>query len=226
MAHSVLVVAAELLRQHYGQPPQPVPRGEWMTLVRIVLERDGSAGKGRDWSRLDETPLTSPEETVRLAASRVAEILKTAGLEGRRSGALPALAQWWLDQVAGEETSVDFSRRPLETWQAELRAIRGVSWELADRILLCVGGLAVYPLDRGSLRVAARHGWMDLTAEYDDWRAFFIGGLHDSAIDLANVSYWNMRAGREFCGARPKCDECPLKELLPERGPVPIDSED
>ena len=62
MAHSVLVVAAELLRQHYGQPPQPVPRGEWMTLVRIVLERDGSAGKGRDWSRLDETPLTSVDQ--------------------------------------------------------------------------------------------------------------------------------------------------------------------
>jgi endonuclease III-like uncharacterized protein len=223
MPQSALPAAAELLRQHYGQPPQPLPRGEWLTLVRVVLERGGSAKRGRDWSRLGETPLATPEETARLGASRLEEILAGAGLARSHAGALSALAQWWLNRIGNGEALATFAQRPLSAWQEELRAIRGVSWEMADRILVVVGGLAIYPLDRGSLRIAARHGWMDMAAEYDDWQAFFIGGLRDTVIVPADLSFWNIRAGREFCGKQPKCNACPLKALLPERGPVPLE---
>jgi endonuclease-3 related protein len=203
-----------------------MPLGQWLTLVRIVLDRGSSSKKGRDWSWLEESPLRTPEETSRVSGPVIEEMLDQAGLAGGRAGVLPALAEWWLNCVGDRDASAVFGRRPLPAWQEQLRAIRGVSWELADRILLFVGGLAVYPLDRGSMRIAARHGWMDLTAEYDDWQAFFVGGLRETGIDLAEISFWSMRVGREFCGAQPKCNECPLKELLPERGPVPLSDDD
>ena len=135
---------------------------------------------------------------------------------------LRGLAAWW-EGHAADNGAPDFQGRPLEAWQAELRAIRGVSWELADRILLFFGALNVYPLDRGSMRIAARHGWMDLAAEYDEWQSFFVGGLRDAQTGPADMSFWNTRVGRDFCGARANCEGCPLKELLPERGPVPLE---
>ncbi len=206
--------------------PQPTPSGEWRRLVRIVLERCGSAKKGRDFSWIEDSPFRSPAETVRLTGDRLAEILDAVGRGGSPAGVLPALAHWWLNRVGEEDAPAIFAQRPLNAWQEDLRAIRGVSWELADRILLFVAGLAVYPLDRGSVRIAARHGWMDLSAEYDEWQAFFIGSLDDADVDLAGMSYWNARLARDFCGVRAKCEECPLRELLPERGPVPLTEDD
>ncbi len=226
MADGISGTAAELLQRHYGRPPPAMPRGEWLTLVRVVLNHGNSTKKRHDWSWLDESPLRAPGETARLTAPLLEEMLDGAGLKGRHARVLPALAHWWLKRVGDEDAPAAFARRPLAAWQGELRAIRGVSRELADRILLFVGGLAVYPLDRGSLRIAARHGWMDLTAEYDDWQAFFNGGLRDGAIDPRDLSFWSTRVGRDFCGVQPKCDECPLKVLLPERGPVPLEDVD
>ncbi|MGE5193777.1 MAG: hypothetical protein ACM3U2_14875 [Deltaproteobacteria bacterium] len=226
MAQNVLGNAVDLLRQYYGSSPHASPPEAWLTLVRIVLKQGGSATKGRDGSWIDESPLRTPEETARLTRSRLMEIFEGAGQKSSHAGALPALAQWWLSEIGDEDAAAAFAARPLDAWQEELRAIRGVSWELADRILLFVGGLAVYPLDRGSRRIAARHGWMDLSAEYDDWQAFFIGGLRDTDVGVADVSIWNSRLGRDFCGARAKCEECPLKGLLPEGGPVLLEGDD
>lgn len=226
MAHNVLRAAAELLRKYYGMRPEPSPPGEWRTLVRIVLERCGSAKKGRDFSWIEGSPIRSPVETASLTADRLAEILDAVGPGGNPAGVLPALAQWWLCRVGDEDAPAVFAQRPLAAWQEDLRAIRGVSWDLADRILLFVAGLPVYPLDRGSLRIAARHAWMDLAAEYDEWQAFFVGSLREADVDLADMSYWYARLARDFCGVRAKCEECPLKELLSERGPVLLEDVD
>jgi endonuclease III-like uncharacterized protein len=225
MAHNILMDAAEVLRRHYGRRVE-WPPGEWLTLVRVVLERGGSPKSRRDWSWLEESPLRRPEEAALQQGSHLEEIAGAAGYKASQAKVLPPLAKWWLQNFGSAEAGADFGKRPLESWQRELRALGGVSWELADRILLVAGGLAVYPLDRGSQRIAARHGWIDLSADYDEWQAFFVGGSRDSGVALGDLSDWNSRAGRDFCGAQPKCDECPLMSLLPPRGPVPLATEE
>jgi endonuclease-3 related protein len=151
-------------------------------------------------------------------ASLLQEIVDEAGLKESQAKALPALAAWWLRSFGNAEVGADFEKRSLESWQHDLRAVRGV--------LLTVGGLSVYPLDRGSLRIAARHGWMDMSAEYDEWQALFVGGLRYSGIGVDDLFDWNSRIGREFCGVEPQCETCPLKGLLPEQGPLPLTSEE
>ncbi len=226
MASEKLAEAAALLKRHYGTLREPGPPGEWATLVRVVLERAHQTKKSCDWSWLEESPLRTAGETAALSASQLAANLEEAEHGVRVAAVLCALAKWWLKTIGDRDTAAAFQNRPLQTWQEELRAIRGVSWKLADRILLFVGGLSVYPLDRGSMRIAARHGWMDMHSEYEDWQAFFVGIERVRDVDLRHLSHWNVRLGREFCGAKPKCDECPLSSMLPERGPLPLDTED
>jgi endonuclease III len=225
MASEILGEAAALLKRHYGSFPQAGPPGDWTTLVRVVLESGHHSKKVRHWSWLEETALRTPGETAALSAPRLAESLGEVGHGARDAAVLNALAKWWLETVGDTDAGAVFHERSLETWQTDLRAIRGVSWELANRILLFVGGLSVYPLDRGSMRIAARHGWVDIHADYEDWQAFFVGGAGDRDVDLTQLSHWNRQLGREFCGAQPKCEECPLKALLPPRGPVPLDDQ-
>lgn len=226
MARHVLSQAVGLLKRHYGLLPEVGPPGEWATLVRVVLERGSPAKKLRDWSWIEEGPLGTPDEAVEQNGSRLAESLEAAGLGASHAGALCGLAKWWLRRIGDGEAEDIFQQRSLEAWQKELRAIRGVSWELADRILLFVGGLEVYPLDRGSLRIAARHGWMEFTAEYEDWQAFFVRILREADVELRPIAKWNVRLARDFCGAQPKCDACPLRTLLPARGPISIGTDE
>jgi endonuclease-3 related protein len=194
--------------------------------VEVVLEQGGATKCVADWSWIDETPLRTPAEAALQTGLRLAELLEAAGQRARHPGVLPALAEWWIRSFGSNGALADFRQRPLEAWQQELRSIRGVSWELADRILLFAGGLAVYPLDRGSLRIAARHGWMDIATDYDDWQAFFVRGLREADVEIAAASSALSRLGREYCGRRPKCEECPLKPLLPARGPIALEADD
>jgi hypothetical protein len=64
---------------------------------------------------------------------------------------------------------------------------------------------------------------MGIEDDYDDWQAFFVGGLCDTEVDPREIAHWTGRLGRDFCGLTPKCELCPLKELLPPNGPVPLD---
>jgi endonuclease III len=163
------------------------------------------------------------EETAAQGVSRLVHVLEENDQSASKAGALCGCALWWQRRFGADDALADFSRRSLESWQLELRAIRGVSWELADRILLVVGGQAVYPLDRGSQRIAARHGWVEPVADYDEWQTFFVKSLRDSDVSLDELAHWNVSVGRDYCRAEPRCDECPLRSLLPERGPVPLE---
>lgn len=231
MVQHVLRDVAALLQRHDESSRTPgfsneLPPGEWSTLVRIVLEHGKLAKKKRDWSWVAETSLGTARNAAEQSIPGLVEVLESAGHAGSKAGVLHSLAKWWQRRIGEADVLAEFRSRSLEHWQVQLRAIRGVSWELADRILLLVGDCAVYPLDRGSMRIAHRHGWMDTSAEYDDWQSHFVSGARDAGIDLRQLWQWNVQVGRDFCGRHPDCEECPLKSLLPTGGPVPFDGEE
>ncbi len=222
MGHNRLHEAAALLARHYGSHGA-APAVDWPTLVRIVLEQGRFPKKNRNWSWLDESSLRTAHEASTGTAAQIADELEANDQPASKSNVLCDLAGWWQRRIGAADALAAFRGRSLEHWQSELRAIRGVNWDLADRILLLVGGCDVYPLDRASMRIAQRHGWMDAAAEYDDWQAFFASAKREDAVDLAQLWRWNVQVGREFCGRKPDCEKCPLKALLPAGGPLSCD---
>jgi endonuclease-3 related protein len=136
---------------------------------------------------------------------------------GRQKGPLlQAFAQWWKGRF-GDELEPDWPA-DVEQLQQELRAIRGVSVEMADRLLLFVGRRPVFPVDRSAMRIACRHGWLDAAAEYEEWQSFFAQRNEDTDCDRRELSIWLAQIGRDFCGPQPRCEDCPLRSLLPPGG--------
>ena len=225
MTPHVLTAAADLLRQHYGPIRSEGPAAEWNTLVRLVLEHGRPAKRIRDWSWLDDSPLRTAPETLATGVHWLAEILEVNHQKPKLAPPLTGCAKWWQQHFGAADTPADFAHRSIESWQTELRAIAGVNWELADRILLVVGRQTVYPLNRGSLRIAARHGWVEASADYDEWQSFFTAAARDGNVSLLELADWNARVGHDYCRSEPHCDECPLKSLLPAHGPVPLEAE-
>lgn len=73
-----------------------------------------------------------------------------------------------------------------------------------------------------------RHGWLEPTASYEEARDLLVdrSAFHEDVAEnegsilLARLAHGMERLGRRYCrAAAPDCDECPLKELLPEGGP-------
>jgi endonuclease III-like uncharacterized protein len=226
MNNAMLSDIVTLLRQHYGTLADFGPLYRWKTLVNvIVVPRRSARRKGFAVEWIESGPLRTALETSEMEPAGLAEFLKRAGQSERLAGTLRALAGWWLDDDSRAGESAEGWNRPVETLRNELRSLTGVSLTLADRILLYVGGRPVFPIDRPTIRIAGRHGWMDSSAEYDEWQAFFARGANDSGDALIELHQWFSEAGREFCGPKPRCELCPLRSRLPPSGPTSLGEE-
>ncbi|MFN0053329.1 MAG: hypothetical protein ACKV0T_14190 [Planctomycetales bacterium] len=228
MAQSVLQQTLELLRLHQASHTSVGALYRWRTLVEVVVAAERKSRRSlTDPQWMEHGPLGSPQEAAAAQVDGLAEFLKGQGYTPRMASPLRGLAQWWLRDDGREAEEAYGWERPADQLRHELRRIRGVSLTLADRILLFVGGLPVFPLERGVLRVIARHGWMEVTADYEEWQEFFTRGSREGDWPLAELAGRLVSLGREHCRGSPDCDGCPLAPMLPRSGPVALmDSEE
>lgn len=229
-------MVAESLRRHYGAAPDVGPRYTWRTLATVVLDGARAIQVRNQARKRLEWPGEEAGDIALLSVESLAEQLRDAGHSAKHASVLIALAHWWCREPMRVAEQAAAWEKPIDLLRGELRQIRGVSLTLADRILLFVGGLPVFPVDRAAMRIFCRHGWLDPTAEYDEWQSFACspGNVCSPGFSwspnptptlpppspLAELSHHLTRLGRDHCGPTAKCTGCPLEPLLPTGGPV------
>jgi len=216
---SRLCAALELARKAYGALEPAEPPGRWTTLACVVLGQiDATAQTSRRRQWFTGSILASPSDVAEGKDELIAVSLTRGHRSPRKAGVLRQLAQWWLTQF-GDESEVGPWKGPTEQFREELVRLPGVSLELADRLLLFVGDHAVYPIDRPTVRLCCRHGWMAVEDEYEVWQSFLVGGFEGETRWLRQFCLLAARIGRAHCGRVASCDGCPLQSLLPLTGP-------
>jgi len=111
---------------------------------------------------------------------------------------------------------------PLPTLRAELRRIAGIGPETADAIALYAAGRPIFVVDAYTKRILARHRLVDPDAGYEGVQTLFMTHLpHDPAL-FNEYHALLVRVGKEHCGARPRCEGCPLRFDLRGRPPHPL----
>lgn len=221
---STLMKAAALLDDFYAGRPAPDEGDLWTICVRLIVSH-GRSAKQADWTWIAETPLQNVSETAQTTPAVLATVLESHLQPVKGAAALVALAKWWR-RARREDGDLSegnpFENTSIETLREKLRAMPGISLELADKLLLAGGRLAI-PLDRGTQRVVCRHGWLDWQSEYEEWQSLFRREWPDPAT-LAEVSWLFGRVAKDFCRPKaPLCEGCPLQRLLPLHGPIEFD---
>jgi endonuclease-3 related protein len=108
--------------------------------------------------------------------------------------------------------------RPADELRPELLALPGIGPATADAILLHAAGRPVFVVDAAARRVVARHGIATATSSAR-LKALFMANLpHDPAL-FRQYHALLVRVARDHCGARPRCDRCPLRFDLRGRPP-------
>lgn len=215
------------LTRHYGRPAaSPVSSVPLEVLLRIPLERmldakrvEAVIGVLRDDGFLDSQVLAEADP------SELSDALRNAGLKIPDKALLPLrkLGRWLselhqgdIDGLIGDDSDVSTAQL-----REELLSLNGIGPPTADAILLLGLNRPVFPLDRASYRILARHGWIDGSADYDEAKDAAECHADGDPSTLKALAGWFEKVGADFCRAAvPKCDKCPIRGFLPESGPV------
>ena len=216
--NSRLHQATASLRSAYGTTDVADHGSCWSRCMRTLFGvASGHPAETALKELLASGPLATPSGAVGVSAGQLVEVLQPIPRGPQKASVVRAFAGWWSTQF-GDDCNPDWSGS-ITTYREALRHIRGLGPAVVDELLLFGPGLAVFPVDRTALRVAVRHGWLDLPVEDEDAQSFFARGLDRSISEMRELSHLLTKVGESHCGREPKCDGCPLQPILPEGGP-------
>lgn len=217
----------DALVERYGLP-EPTTAGldPFEAMVATLLDRALAPNK-RDaaLAALRDEGLLDPQALAEADPVEAEDALKAAGVSVARAGLAPLrrLSRWLVELHHGSAEDLADREGPVssERLREELLAVNGIGPATADALLLFALRRPVYPVDRATYRILARHGWIDPDAGYDEARAVVERLAPDDPETLARVSLWFDRVGRDACRAGvARCERCPLRPFLPEGGPI------
>jgi endonuclease-3 related protein len=144
------------------------------------------------------------------------ELIRPAGYFRMKARRLGNLLDYLFDQHEGSlEAMLDTDT---QTLREGLLQINGIGPETADSILLYAADKPVFVVDAYTNRVFKRHGWIDYNAGYHEIQEHFQANLEADSAIYNEYHALLVRVGHLHCRKTPKCDECPLADLLPAGG--------
>ncbi|MBN1910464.1 MAG: endonuclease III domain-containing protein [Pirellulales bacterium] len=167
---------------------------------------------------LRDRDLLEPHALAAVPAEELAKLIRPAGYYRMKAKRLRNLLSFVVDRYDGDLDAM-FASGVLSL-REELLSINGVGPETADSILLYAGGLPVFVIDTYTHRIMTRHGWIEPDIDYHGLQDHFQSHLEEDVVLYNEYHALLVRVGHLHCRKTPKCDACPLADLLPDGGPL------
>lgn len=166
---------------------------------------------------LREADLLEPQVLYSVSVKELEELIHPAGYFRVKAQRLRSLLEFLVERYDGSLEAM-FSVG-LPDLRRQLLEVNGVGPETADAILLYAGGLPSFVVDTYTHRILARHGWIDFEADYHQIQDYIQGELPQDVPLYNEFHALLVRVGKDYCHkTKPKCAECPLREMLPVGG--------
>ena len=224
--------AYELMRaraghQHWwpGETPFEVCVGA------ILTQNTAWTNVERAIANLKTARVLEPGKLFALPEAKLAELIRPAGYFNVKARRLQSFLRVLVEKFDGDLKKM-FAGETSAVREL-LLAIHGVGPETADSMLLYAGGHHSFVIDAYTKRIFQRHGWMEKSgnrkaesgtnheAGYNELKLLCESVLNQKS-GAARLDHWQdyhaqlVMVGKHFCRPRaPRCDECPLKPLLP-----------
>jgi endonuclease-3 related protein len=194
--------------QHWwpGETPFEVVTGA------ILTQNTNWANVEKAIKNLKSAGCLTPEALFRIDISMLAELIRPAGYYNIKAKRLKSFINWLYDNYDGEMSNLELVNT--DQLRAELLEIKGIGRETADSILLYALGRPVFVVDAYTARITLRHELIEPGADYEQLRQLFESNLPEDVQLFNEYHALLVRAGKEFCKPKAKCQGCPL-EVLP-----------
>jgi endonuclease-3 related protein len=171
---------------------------------------------------LREADLLEPRALAAVPVDELEELVRPAGYYRVKARRLHNLLEYVTAQFDGSLEAMPAAG--VDRLRRGLLKVNGVGPETADSILLYALGLPVFVVDAYTHRILARHGWIEYGADYHEIQDHFHASLPQDAALFNEYHALLVHLGKHFCRKTgPRCAQCPLREMLPEGGPLEPD---
>ncbi len=157
--------------------------------------------------------LLDPRRLDEVDAGTLALAIKPAGYFNVKARRLKSYVEWFVRRFDGDAERM--KRVPPARLREELLEVKGVGPETADSILLYALDFPSFVVDAYTYRVLTRHGLAPEETTYDEMKELFESSLPAKAPLYNEFHALLVAVGKDFCRAKPRCDECPLRRYLP-----------
>ena len=166
-----------------------------------------------------DADLLDPHALYDVPVEELEGLIQPAGYFRVKARRLRSLLEFLIEQYDGSLDAMFQTNLP--ELREQLLGVHGIGPETADSILLYAGGLPSFVVDAYTHRILARHGWIDFDADYHQIQDYIQGELPQEVPLYNEYHALLVRLGKDYCRkTNPKCEECPLRELLPPGGPL------
>ena len=209
----VLLEIYKSLFEHFG--PQHWWPGEsaFEIIIGAILTQNTNWNNvEKAVSNLKKANLLTPLKLYNLPISTLSELIRPAGYYNIKARRLKNFLHFLMEEYGGD------LKRMLnqETFylREQLLKIKGIGKETADSILLYAASKPIFVVDTYTYRILHRHNLVEEEASYDDLQALFMKHLDPDPVLFNEYHALLVRTGKIYCQKRPKCDNCPLKNLV------------
>jgi endonuclease III related protein len=200
----------------------------------ILTQNTAWTNVERAIANLKAARVLEPKKLFALPESKLAELIRSAGYFNVKARRLRSFLRVLVEDFDGDLRRL-FAGETAAV-RARLLAINGIGPETADSMLLYAGGHSSFVIDAYTKRIFQRHHWSrkaedrgrksevanSMGADYDKLKMLCESRLNQKT-GAARLDYWQdyhaqlVMVGKHFCRTRaPRCEQCPLKPLLPK----------
>ncbi len=210
------------LAKHYG------PTHWWPGDTPFEIAVGAILTQNTAWSNVEKAienlksaGLLNPRAILRCPEEQLYNALKPSGYFRVKTQRLRAFCDYLVERHRGDIASM--AKRDTAELRKELLHVHGIGEETADDILLYACDKPIFVVDAYTRRILHRHGICSAKIDYGELQRIFHQNL---PVDLTMFKEYHgliVYTGKDFCRKTPRCDQCPLKPLLPKDNPPPRD---
>ncbi len=218
MSHPAPAVYRRLLSafgpQHWWPGDSPFE----IMVGAILVQNTSWKNVERGIENLREAGVLEPRDLYELPVEELEELLRPVGYYRIKARRLRNLLRLLVEEFGGDVSHM--LSTPMGPLRELLLGVHGIGPETADSIVLYAAEQPSFVVDTYTHRVLARHGWIGYDVDYHQLQSYFHDVLPHE-VELFNEFHALLvRVGHLYCRKQPKCEECPLREMLPEGGPI------
>ncbi|MBX3434733.1 MAG: endonuclease III domain-containing protein [Pirellulales bacterium] len=211
-SHVFQTLLAALGPQHWWPANSPLE----VMVGAVLVQNTAWANVERAIANLRDAEVLEPHRLVELSPEELEALIRPAGYFRVKAKRLANLMRWFVGEYDG---SIDALRQAdMTSLREELLAINGIGPETADSILLYALEMPALAVDAYTLRIWARHGWIDYDADYSRLQERLVDELPVDPATYNELHALIVEVGKRWCKPQPKCADCPLCGLLPPGG--------
>ena len=237
--------AYQLMRARFGHLHWWPGETPFEICVGAILTQNTSwSNVERAIANLKAARVLEPKKMFALPEAELAQLIRPAGYFNVKARRLRSFLRVLVEDFGGDLARMFAGETGFV--RERLLAIHGVGPETADSLLLYAGGQHSFVIDAYTKRIFERHKWRKSRkrkaesgkqkkneANYDELKSLCESALNQKSglarrstaeAAAAQLDYWQdyhaqlVMVGKHFCRTRvPRCEECPLRPLLPRR---------